>query len=57
MTIREIRNKIILLKGVSPQPVKVKMEIQHLQQLLDYQSVQKSHSQSFWIFDYLQRRV
>ena len=40
MTIKEIRNRIILLKGVSPQPIKVKMEIQQLQQLLDEQPVQ-----------------
>tara|TARA_R110002153_G_scaffold118890_1_gene263704 strand:- start:427 stop:564 length:138 start_codon:yes stop_codon:yes gene_type:complete len=40
MTTTEIRNRIILLKGVSPQPIKVKMEIQQLQQLLDEQSVQ-----------------
>ena len=35
MTLKYIRNKIILLKGFIPQPVNVKIEIQQLQQLLD----------------------
>jgi hypothetical protein len=36
MTLKDIRTKIILLKGVLPQPVNVKFEIQQLQQLLDH---------------------
>ena len=35
MTLEDIRNKIILLKGFLPQPVNIKIEVQQLQQLLD----------------------
>jgi|TARA_B100000780_G_scaffold1294_1_gene1067 hypothetical protein len=40
MTIKEIRNQIILLKGVNPQTVEVKMTIQKLQQAYDEELLQ-----------------
>jgi|TARA_R110000803_G_scaffold41011_2_gene88364 hypothetical protein len=42
MTTTEIRNRIILLKGINPQPIEVKMEIQKLQQVYDEKLLQSN---------------